>query len=854
MKKIFLILLLFFIVFVISADESGSASWHSQEALYRLEVKLNASKDYSFIDNRRICLPAGFENGVRVYNSVGLKMPAHQYLDGGVLLPPVDRDSVFYVYFGFPEKQEFESMPDAVDNQRLMLFQTEPEMALLPKDWERVETGKCRREINNYARNQSKPWLPCEKKNNCRVLRRIFNGCKNSILPVCARNMALKGYNSKSTLWKATPPGAVFCCRIYLMMPSFKHAHSHYPCRESNMKGQLRNYWNVCRRNNNRIAEIKKTNPEDGLEQSLFDAFSGGSPKRLESGQVFLPKRPFDTGWRFIVLFRGNLVVPETGEYEFMAKSNATRILRIDGKHIIREYGETPNTEIIGTESSATIKLEKGIHKFELIYHKQTVSTWISASWRKKGEGHFETLNEENFSPANPPEVLSLVSRAGLKYPLFQRHDKFVLFTGKQEKYYLNGFEALTGADGVDIACKWQLDGQEYPTELNVIALKDGEEHTLSAIPDTPGYTPLTISFPPSGTPRIPVRPDLFLKLWAPFFLYDDETLDFYTELRSRLPLELNVGLKAFIGKTSENTKGKEVLTIVVPPLQQEHVDRFASDILLKYPMKINGASFQGKSSYSELSVYIPGLVFDSKKLAVLPLKDIGKINCREDGFYENDTRIVPLLHRPNLHELRAWELPKTITMSFQSVKKIFVIAEDFGTLRADLEKLFASKKIVLEFHAWKNSPDDNGRGSLESIPSLFDAIRSTDADMALIIPMTQSRRKTISMREEGRLIAFLLQALRELSPVRSIKLAPPFPSHPRYADPSTDLAFVDMLRDFKREYGIDFLELNAEYKRMPGFEDSYTSQIPGEPDSLFPNGESARIAKLIQDWLLKIK
>ncbi len=874
----------------------SAVPWHCGEALYRLEVFLPASDKAAIADDRRICLPAGFDHGVRVYDASGLKMPAHQYADGGVLLPPVDRDSVLYLYFGFSTPCEPESMPDAPGNERLTLFQSEQRMALTPDQWRPTEISKCNDAIRNTARH-SKPWQKCDGGKNCPLLRNVFLRCRNSLMPFCARNVAFRGFHAKSDLYKTPFPSTLSCCKTFAMLPDYALLpKNHFPCRKNQTDSALRNYSKVRDSNLKKIALIRKTDPEDGLEDTLFEAFNG-NPRRLESGQIFLPKRPFDTGWRFTVLFRGNLYVPESGEYEFKVKANSTRILRIDGKRVIRSFGETPNTEIIGTEESACIPLEKGIHLLELVYCKQSVSTWISASWRKKGEGDFETLNEENFSPATPAEPLSLSSRTGLRYPLLLRHDKYALYTGKYEKYSLNAFDSadVPGNPGIRA---WRLNGKEYPGQMNVVALKeeaenssaagttmtsaspsdekemkaqsandngnesgDGNENgnengngnVLYALPDSPDFAPLPIYLPERSTPRIPVRPDLSLKIWAPYFLYEDETLDFYTEIRSRLPLALNAGLKASAGRslTSSHDVLNRPLLLAVPSLQQEHVDRFAQDVLLKYPMKVDGASFRSQPSFSEFSLFIPGLEFERRKVAVLPLRFLGRLNFAADGFYDGDIRVVPLLHRPTLHDLRAWQLPKAISREFSSVKKVLVIAEDFGSFREDLEKELAKDAVALEFLSWKRSPEESGRESLESLPALFEGIRKSSADTALLIPMTQSRRKTISMRDEARAIAFLLQALRELSSVRSIKLAPPLPSHPDFADPVSDEKFVSLLREFKREYGVDFLELNADYRKMSDFPSAYGPERPALPDSLFPAGKSQEIAELLHAYLL---
>ncbi len=61
----------------------------------------------------------------------------------------------------------------------------------------------------------------------------------------------------------------------------------------------------------------------------------------------------------------------------------------------------------------------------------------------------------------------------------------------------------------------------------------------------------------------------------------------------------------------------------------------------------------------------------------------------------------------------------------------------------------------------------------------------------------------------------------------------------------------MSLLREYKREYGVDFLELNADYRKMSDFSSAYGPERPALPDSLFPAGKSQEIAELLHAYLL---
>jgi hypothetical protein len=239
------------------------------------------------------------------------------------------------------------------------------------------------------------------------------------------------------------------------------------------------------------------------------------------------------------------------------------------------------------------------------------------------------------------------------------------------------------------------------------------------------------------------------------------------------LRLELDETKRTKAADNAESAK-KRHETIPLPEFKLASFDRFAQNLSLKTSYPLDGAAMTQSPLDLSWTASIPGFIFDAAAFAVVPVKELKDFTVGADGLYDRDgkRRIVPLLHRPTMHELRAWELPKTIAAGLSPVRTVLAAAEDRDGFGDALKNEFAKHGIKIEFIPWKRS--QSGRDTLETLPGLFNAIRTTHSDRILIIPPSTPHRLILSTREESRIIAFLLQAVHDCSEVSGTVLTPP--------------------------------------------------------------------------------
>lgn len=805
-------------VSVFSADDfpdSIDYPWQCGDAPFRLAVYLETPGQDFYLDTHKLCFPAPMDNGVKVYDEFGSEVRHHQFDDSGILLPSVDKPSVRYVYFGFDSKQDFSKWPSAPENKRLRLMEdASRRLPLTPEKWLEAEIKKRNDTIERNAKS-SNAWKDCDVlKSGCPAVNRYLRKCKNSVLPLCGRNILFEGIFNNSLLQNHNP-AVHTCCTFAVFNPDYAIPVSHVQCIRERTLHALRQYVKLKNKQLAEIEEVKTKDATASMEEELFKLFSTGRPKEIQAVQVFLPKRPFDTGQRFTVLYKGNLYVPETGDYEFSVTTNSTRFLRIDGKTLIREFGETPNTEIIGTVNEVKVHLERGIHSYELYYHKEQATTWITAGWRPAGStAPFEILKEENFYPAAPARIIDCRSKAGLRYPVVLRNDGYSLFPGKDERLLLDRYRLVFPEK---MSFQWEIDSRLYPDDFTALVLKDYQTPAVRLIPDDPSFGAIPVTryereidkvSVRTDLSQIPVIPDVMLKIWTPQFLFDDEILDFFIEVRSRIPLAMKVDLSQ--KPDQPNTVFPERSDLLdVPPMLMEYSDRFASDVMIKRNVKADGSRIKTPVNV-DYSVSVPEFTFDKKRISVIPVEKITGMKTDRDGLVTPDgRRLVPLLHRPTLNDLRAWELPRLIGKEFSQIKKVFIVAEEFGTFRYELESRFAALGIATEFFAWGTSPGESGNPMLESMGPLLRKIKATDADAGLVVMPSYAKRLNVSVREDSRIAAFVVELMRRHSKIREVKLTAPVPAPERLNTAANEKRLTDELQGMTRSYEVEVIGLS---------------------------------------------
>ena len=742
------------------SQNPDAAAWHADKARYRLTVEADKPDTWMFLDDRVLCLPANFDEGMEVYDEAGQKQKFFRFGDGGVQFDQTKEPRKLFIYFGFPRpgdgrKPDF---PDGglerkIQNDPLLLRQEHVDYGLMPEDWRRHNLDPAR----NKAADEK-----AEAKDREAAAKRVEE------------------------------------------------------------------------------LEALKDKPEElenRIDADLRGKF-GADTTDIRPGNTFLNHRIYEDYEHVALAYKGGLVVPESGDYAFRVTTNATRILNIDGRTLIRKFGASPGP----ASDTAEIHLDAGLHPLLAVYHRISGDYIFSVEWKRPGDTDFSLLTERDFSPAPPVRVLKLEDRDGGVYPLLRQDIRFVFHIDKTRHAALR---EMTPLDKDSAGCRIAVDGKESADHQTFFAVPDDTEAELHLIPPVnSGLARMAFHVRPPDKRFFPVDPAVRLTLWAPVFLYDDETLELTREIRSRIPVPLLLELAET--KRSSTTDGTEKETvsrevIPLPEFKLGSFDRFAQDLSLKTSFPLVGESMTRTPLDLKWTAGIPGFVFDSAEFAVVPVRDMKVFTAGPDGLYDHDgkRRIVPLLHRPTLHELRAWELPKTIATGLSPVRTVLAAAEDRDGFGDALKAEFAKHGVKLEFIPWKRS--QSGRDTLESLPGLFEAIRTTKADRVLIVPPSTPRRLIHSTREESRIAAFLLQAVHDCSDVSGAVLTPPLVFDAEESSAIRDSELTAELRAFRRMYGAEFLELAREF-------DAVASK-----SELKPEERAARLARCVARAFLNL-
>ncbi len=547
---------------------------------------------------------------------------------------------------------------------------------------------------------------------------------------------------------------------------------------------------------------------ENRIDADLRGKF-GADTTEIRPGNTFLDHRIYEDYEHVALAYKGGLAVPESGDYAFRITANASRILNLDGKTLIRKFGASsgPASDTVETH------LDAGLHPLLAVYHRISGDYIFAVEWKRPGDTDFSLLTERDFSPAPPVRILKLEGKDGDIYPLYRQDIRFVFHIDKTRHAALRELMPL---DRNSAACRIAVDGVIYADDQTFFAVPDDSDAELRLIPpENSGFTQMTFRVKPPDKRFFPIDPAVSMTLWAPLFLYDDESLELTREIRSRVPVPLRLELaetERTIAADGMETEQVSREVIPLPEFKQGSFDRFAQDLSLKTSFTLDGAAMVQSPQDLNWTASIPGFVFDSAGFAVVPVGDLKDFSVGADGLYDRDgkRRIVPLLHRPTLHELRAWELPKTLAAGLSPVRTVLAAAEDRDGFGDALKNEFAKHGIKLEFFPWKRS--QSGRDTLESLPGLFNAIRTTHADRVLIVPPSMPRRLILSTREESRIAAFLLQAVHDCSGVSGAVLTPPLVFDAEEAAARRDQELTAELRAFRRMYGAEFLELAHEF------------------------------------------
>ncbi len=566
-----------------------------------------------------------------------------------------------------------------------------------------------------------------------------------------------------------------------------------------------------------RVEELEalKDKPEElekCIDANLREKF-GQDTTEIRPGNTFLNHRIYEAYECVALAYKGGLLIHAPGDYSFRITTNATRILNIDGKTLIRKFGAASGP----ASNDVTVHLDAGLHPLIAVYHRISGDYCFSLEWKRPGDKDFRLLTERDFSSAPPVRVLKLENRGGGTYPLYRQDIRYVFHLDKTRHTALR---ELTPLDNASTGCRLVVSGKEYSDNQSFFAVPDDDSGTELRLipPESSGLSQMVFTVRPPDKRYFPIDPAVNLTFWAPLFLYDDESLELTREIRSRIPVPLRLELdetKRTTAADGAETEERIRETVPLPEFRLTSFDRFAQDLSLKTSFPLDGSSLAQSQLDLSWTAGIPGFVFDTAEIAAVTVGEMKNFTVGADGLYDHDgkRRIVPLLHRPTMHELRAWELPKTIVAGLSPVRTVLAAAEDRDGFGDALKSEFEKHGIKLEFFPWKRS--QTGRDTLESLPALFDAIRTTHADRILIVPPSTTRRLILSTREESRITAFLLQAVHDCSGMSGAVLAPPIVFDAEESSARRDGELTAELRAFRRMYGTEFLELAHDFEAI---------------------------------------
>lgn len=758
--------------------------WHDPAAAFRIRVRQEASDVPAVLDDRHLCLPAPLKNNVRVFDADGNATSAHYFSNGAVFLPPVKKAQDMYLYFGYTKKMPNPSFYGLETNSRLAIFQSAHMQVYHTKNWRSFMIRTRRERFNNFAKHFK--YTRCTNK-RCGHIINTWRRCKNALFPFCGWNIMTRPQDIKTYLWSKDPllRYRITCCRGVLFRPDFSFMPgNHNLCHYNRYRAHLNRFAKEKKKRNEDIRKYRATPPAQGMQDSLLNISAVTMQRRvLDSGQIYMTRRPTDTGQRSLLYFRGKLHVPETDDYTFRVSTNATHLLSIDGKCVIRRFAEDMPKRG-ATYTDHTMKLEKGLHDFLLCYHKQRVGTMIYAAWKRQGAHVFEILSEENFTPGLPVTPLAIESQSGLRYPIVKFQDKFAFYTSKLGRKVVRRFDGNS---------RFLFEGREYPATSNLF-LTEQENIDFTLLPVQTGFAPMKIAPHPRKTERISLPVSLDLHLHLPDFIYDDEKLNGTWEIRHRLPFPVKPTLTRL-------PEGKAAV-IDLPAHHSGGIDRFSADFLLKKDFPLWNTGF--KDFQYQLS--LPGMTFRTLGVQFRRPGTMEEFSYHYGNFYAaNGDKIIFVLHRPQLHELRKWSLPRQLAGGLRKTQKLCLIADLNEDVKQALQKSFQNAGIQLTILPILSGANSAGSPLPESLSTISRALQKEMPDTVLIIPPPVNKVRNHSVRSELRSIAFLLEQARNMKSVRRIMLTTPIPY-----DGDTGEDYAVQLRSLKRDYGVYCLELTA--------------------------------------------
>jgi hypothetical protein len=841
------------LLLLICYARSASGDWLELAAAYRLEASCAQTDHVKSLDLSRVCLPMPLTNGVVVYGEDGEKLPFSLDVEtNGLMIGAGPQSGRVTVYWGYEQAQarafQADNLGTLPSGGRLKMTVVHCNLKnFSDSDWLQEKKTRLERKYDRtITRNAERipavklAWLKTEERERPR-LDKLSEDEQNWRDRVSQAEAALKAVRTqlakaqKNLALERKKPAKErdekacqteiakvkkTLARATEKLKKDKSTLAARAKRSRQVKGKIdqarRRYENAHKAWQKSLDEKKQAIDElaakadQGQERELevLDYFPPNKRARLlgtsfpEKAEV--PRMPFGSRSAFAAEFSGTLPIEQDAEVEFAVDATSSVLLFVDDKLLINWYGDhKPNYDWL---QNCRVKLSAGLHEFKYYYKRGEVKveTYARVAWKRPGDADFAVLGATDFAAGFPVKATSFSDRQGNRYPLVEAGQPLSIFTGKTRR--LDWIKAQT-LDGAGIA--WRLDGKTVADgpQANLFFEVDSLPGVLPPLGKTLTLKPadssaLDVALPTCDNTRKNYAPaDLSMNLRPPQFIYDDETLDMSLEVISALPQDIACHLKVECAD-SDNPFASLAGELILPGKPDSPALKFEPPSLVSRSLALEGARLAAGRRVT-FTLESGGVTFSRESLRFVPVEALPELNFNGDHLVGADSaRIVPVLHRYSLQELRGWQLPDILTAAWFKPHRALLIASDFTDGNTSffqaLTQGLQQQDVALDCLALgARTP------VLASLAEVIAPIRKATAEVAILIPPLDP---SSTDRQRTRALAAVIQVLKANPAIRKIMLATPYPS----PTGSPDSVLVPMLRSLARENGVEVLELRG--------------------------------------------
>jgi hypothetical protein len=801
MKNLIIFLSVFLLAFQVFASD---LEWHEPDALYRLTATVEKPEMISCLHLGNFLVPGGWGNGIRVYNRVNEKIDFYLSPNDFILfIPPGIENGEILVYFGYASKQAVPQWPESKYGKVSETFG--------------IEVSSVR------AHTKSMTVKDREKQIEDRRKKLIEN--QDKII-----------YAQREKLLK-------------LAKSLIKYAGSGIMTFETQLKAEEDKTTRICLNKEKALQDLIEREKKDKEErQRGLEKFFDNKRSLLGKGkadEVFLDNNPFgDKESNFATRFKGLLVIQTEGNYTFAINSTNNSLLKIDDKYVLGWDDIHERTE--KWEKTATIALSAGLHEFQFFYQQNEGDVFASAAWKKNGQDDFKVLTPADFAPKGiEAEVSPFRDREGEEYPMVS-YKPVGIVSFEDKRFLWEKFSMCASPPGGKGNILWCINGAAV-AKGPAVDMMPGEKEDLKIMvrSDDGSFSDYPLIVPRPFKSADVYDPSIFIRFRDPSFIFDDEILEMSVEAYTELPDDIGIVLKTSVSKEN-GAFSNGIETLNLKRKSQAEKFKFATPHVLKKSFKLNGSELKDGLDVA-FNFILPPLNFEKVAFRFMPVQECRNLRETRNGLVDAENRrIIPVLHRPDLAEIRSWALLDYAMDKILPLKKTLIISEDFGGKGSSFQKKiameFMKRGIQVELLSWRR--DSAGQPFMESFVAFIDKIKNCGADRVVIIPPSVDLWKGNTLRLEERVIAATLILINDNKNIRTVNLCTPFPS---VFSSSAEKGTVTAVRKLMRDFGTELIDLNSFVRKKEDWRKTYY-QNPDDPSIIeyYPVGMAGEIAEFI--------